>query len=123
MGTDPLYAVGQTEGLEVMERRGATILSTTDAIPQGTLVTVPSAPTSGTTGTAPVVAVDNKSRWTDPLFLLTFITSLGSTIAAIVDVLPVSGPISWRATIPKIMFAIINGVAAFLRTQINSVMK
>jgi hypothetical protein len=37
------------------------------------------------------------------------------------DLIPSAGDINWRLTIPKIVFAILNGIAAFLRTQINSV--
>jgi hypothetical protein len=69
------------------------------------------------------VAVNTRSKWGDPIFLLTAITSLGSIATAVFDVLPSSGPIDWRVTAPKVIFAIINGIAALLRTQINSVTK
>lgn len=111
------------DGKPIEERRGVTPIGDTGSVPEGTMVTVPSAPPRGGVGTAPVVAVNTRSKWSDPIFLLTAVTSLGSTVTAIVDVLPSSGPIDWRATAPKIAFAVINGLAAFLRTQINSVTK
>lgn len=105
------------------ERRARTPIDTTDGLPEGTMVTVPAAPATGGSGDAPVVAVNTKSKWSDPIFLLTFVTALGSVAATVFDVIPATGPIDWRVTAPKIVFAVINGIAAFLRTQINTVTK
>ena len=85
------------------------------------MVTVPTAPPTGQAGLSSIVAVNSKSKWGDPVFLLTAISSFGSMVAAIVDVIPDTGDIHWRSVTPKIIFAVINGVAAFLRTQINTV--
>ncbi len=104
------------------DRKASPVGSTGD-VPAGTLLQVPSAPLTGTTGSAPVVAVNTVSKWRDPVFLLLFVTSLATTFTAVMDVIPSAGDIDWRLTAPKIVFAILNGVGAFLRTQINSVTK
>jgi hypothetical protein len=81
------------------------------------------APATGKSGSAPVVAVNTVSKWKDPVFLLLFVTGLSTTFTAVMDVIPSAGDIDWRLTAPKIVFAILNGIGAFLRTQINSVTK
>lgn len=103
--------------------RKASPVSNTDCVPTGTLLQVPSAPQVGGTGTAPVVAVNTVSKWKDPVFLLLLLTGLSTTLTAVMDVIPSAGDIDWRLTAPKIVFAILNGVGAFLRTQINTVTK
>lgn len=108
----------------VIEDRRATPLGDTGSIPEGTLITVPSAPPTGKITDSPkIVAVNTVSKWKDPVFLLMTVTALGTTYTAVMDVIPSSGPIDWRMTTPKIVFAILNGIGAFLRTQINSVTK
>jgi hypothetical protein len=103
--------------------RKASPISNTDCVPAGTLLQVPSAPATGKSGSAPVVAVNTVSKWKDPVFLLLFVTGLSTTFTAVMDVIPSAGDIDWRLTAPKIVFAILNGIGAFLRTQINSVTK
>jgi hypothetical protein len=68
-----------------------------------------------------IVAVNTISKWKDPVFLLLSVISLATTFTAVMDVIPSAGDINWRLTAPKIVLAILNGIAAFLRTQINSV--
>jgi hypothetical protein len=106
----------------VFEERTPTPLGSTGSIPEGTLITVPSAPPVGKITDSPrIVAVNTISKWKDPVFLLLSVISLATTFTAVMDVIPSAGDINWRLTAPKIVLAILNGIAAFLRTQINSV--
>src|ERR1017187_2973575 len=52
------------------ERRTATAIGSTAGIPQGTLVSVPAVTPSGSTGSAPVVAVNVVSRWKSKVNIL-----------------------------------------------------
>lgn len=103
------------------ERRASTSAEDIKNAPEGTMVTVPKAAPSGGTVEYPFVGVRTKSKWADPVFLLTFVNALGSMATAIFEIVPEAGDINWRSVGPKILFAVINGVAAFLRTQLNTV--
>jgi len=115
----------------LLPQRATTNIESTNEVPSGTNITVPSAPTSGpipsvTPGAAekaPVVAANTVSKWLDPGFLLGVITFLAGAVPSIVDVLPSSGPIDWRVTWPKLLLAILGVAGSYIRQRQNTVTK
>lgn len=113
----------------LLPQRATTKIETTESVPAGTNVTVPTANPTGVVPTlprddgtsAPVVAVNTVNKWQDPGFLLGVVTSLTGLITSVVDVLPASGPIDWRATWPKLMLAVLGAAGAYIRTLKNTV--
>ena len=114
-----------------LPQRATTNIATTDSVPSGTNVTVPSAKSTGAVPTtahddsvsAPVVAANTVSKWKDPGFLLGVVTALTGLVTTIVDLLPASGTIDWRGTWPKIMLAVLGAAGAYVRTLMNTVTK
>jgi hypothetical protein len=112
-----------------LPQRAVTKIETTDSVPSGTNVTVPTAKSSGAVPTtahddnvsAPVVAANTVSKWKDPGFLLGVLSFLTGLVTAIVDVLPSSGVIDWRATWPKLMLAVLGAAGAYIRTLMNTI--
>jgi hypothetical protein len=103
---------------EFVERRGATALSTTEGIPQGTLVTVPTAPPTGSPGTGAVVAANTTHWYQDP----TFLTTAGGAVLALVPV--VAQAISqqtfdWKSFTGSCLLAL----GAYFRNRNNTVVK
>lgn len=111
--------------------RATTKIESTDSVPSGTNITVPTAKSSGAVPTsahddsvsAPVVAANTVSKWKDPGFLLGVLSFLTGLVTAIVDVLPSSGTIDWRAVWPKLMLAVLGAAGAYIRTLMNTVTK
>lgn len=114
-----------------LTQRAVTKIETTESVPSGTNITVPSAKPTGAMPTlphdestsAPVVGANTVSKWKDPGFLLGVITALAGLVTAIVDVLPSSGPINWQATWPKLMLVVLGAAGAYIRTLMNTVTK
>lgn len=102
----------------VIEERRATPIGDTSSVPEGTMVTVPSTPPTGGTGEAPVVAVNNVSKWTDPTFLLSSISSIILVFAdPLVTAFTSDKPINWRTLVAGCVLALV----AWSRTRSNSV--
>lgn len=100
-----------------LERRSATPILDTDNVPAGTMVRVPTAAPTGTAGQAPVVAVNNVSRWTDPTFLAAAGGALLALANPVVTALQAKGPVDWKGLAASCILAIV----AYLRTRSNSV--
>jgi hypothetical protein len=113
------------------DRRTVSLESSTNNVPQGTLLNVPSAPSSGpippmTPGAcekAPIVGANTVNKWLDPGFLLGVITFLTGAVTAVIDVLPSSGQIDWRVTWPKVALAILGFGGSYIRQRQNTVTK
>jgi len=105
---------------DLPERRGATAIGGTEGIPVGTLLTVPSAPPTGPTGSSPVVAVNNVSKWIDPTFLVSSISSALLIFAdPIITAITQKEPFNWRTFTAGCVLALV----AWSRTRSNSVTK
>jgi hypothetical protein len=112
-----------------LPQRATTKIETTEAVPAGTNVTVPTANPVGAMPTkandsstaAPVVAVNTTSKWLDPQFLLNALLCLGSVVVSALAVLPVNGPINWMVTGPTMFIAAYGALQTWLRTRTNTV--
>jgi hypothetical protein len=115
----------------LLPQRAVTKIETTEAVPAGTNVTVPTANPVGAIPTlprdastsAPVVAVNTTNKWLDPQFLLNVSLCLLSVVTAVISVLPSNGPINWIVTGPAMLFAALTALTSFLRTRTNTVTK
>lgn len=100
------------------ERRTASPIGSTAEIPQGTLVTVPSAPPTGSSGSAPVVAVQAVHWYKDPAFL----SMVGGGVLALVPVITDTlsqKSVDWR----YVALSAVSAIGAYLRNRTNSVLK
>lgn len=113
----------------LLPQRATTKIESVQEVPTATNVTVPTAtsgsamPTlpldSGTT--APVVAVNTVSKWTDPQFLLNAFLGLGGIVVSVIALLPAEGAINWRVTGPAMFIAAYGALQTFLRNRTNTV--
>jgi hypothetical protein len=96
-----------------------TMISSTVAVPQGTLLNVPSAQPTGITGTSPVVAVNTTLWYKDPQFVAAVGGALLALADPIVEALTTSGPFRWRGLIASCVLALV----AYFRKSSNTVVK
>lgn len=92
-------------------------VGSTEGVPAGTLLQVPSTSSTGPTGPAPVVAVNNLHWYQDPGFVAAVIGAFLAISDPIIEILVSNQPLHWR---PLIAGALL-GVVAWLRSRSNSV--
>ena len=100
------------------ERRAPTAIGSTDGIPQGTLVTVPTVPPAGNATIAPVVAVQTVHWYNDPAFL----SMLGGALLAIAPVLVEAfsqKTFNWRF----FTLSAVSALGAYFRNRTNTVVR
>lgn len=101
------------------ERRQPTAIGSTEGIPVGTLVTVPTAAPSGSAALGPVVAVSTTHWYQDSGFML----AAGGAVIAVGDpiaqALIQKGPIDWRTVSAGVLL----GLIAWIRNRTNTVVK
>lgn len=107
-----------TDVVAYPERRVASLVTSTDNVPQGTLLNVPSAPLSGSPGPAPIVAANTVHWYQDPVFISTVLGALLALEPVVEDALK-SQAFNWRS----FTLACISALAAWLRNRINTVLK
>jgi hypothetical protein len=101
------------------ERRGATAIGSTESVPQGTLVTVPSACPTGSSGTAPVVAVNTVIWYKDPGFMSAAGGAALALASPVVEVLTETQPFHWRPFLAGCILALV----AYFRNRANTVIR
>jgi hypothetical protein len=101
------------------EERRASPVGDTGSVPSGTMLTVPSAATSGPSGTAPIVAVNNVHWYSDPAFLSAAGGALLAISDPIIEALTSTGPFRWRPLVIGCVLALV----AYLRKTTNSVLR
>jgi hypothetical protein len=101
-----------------VEKRSATMISNTDAVPAGTLITAPTAPSTGSPGTAPVVAANTTHWYQDPTFIAT-------ASGAVLTLIPVAAQalqektFDWKSFTASCFLAL----GAYFRNRNNTVLK
>jgi hypothetical protein len=103
----------------MVEQRKASLVESTASVPEGTMLTVPSAPTSGGTGTAPIVAVNTVPWYRDPGFLSATGGALLALSDPVIEALKSGDSFRWRPFLVGCVLAIV----AYLRKTTNSVVK
>jgi hypothetical protein len=103
--------------IERREPAPQTMISSTSAVPAGTLLNVPAAPPTGATGTSPVVAVNSIPMWKDPQFVAAAVGAVLALADPIVEALTSTQPFRWRTLIASCVLALI----AYLRQKTNTV--
>src|SRR5476651_970059 len=98
------------------ERRGATQISDTADVPRGTLVTVPSTCPTGSSGAAPVVAVNTVVWYKYPGFMSAIGGVLLALASPVVDAITAS-EFHWRPLAVGCILAIV----AYFRNSANTV--
>ena len=99
--------------------RKASPISTTEGIPTGTIVNVPAVPSIGSSGTSPVVAVNNIHFWEDPGFLTAAGGALLSISDPVIAALTSTQPFHWRQFVAGCLLALV----AWFRKRSNSVVR
>lgn len=101
------------------EKRKASPIGDTSGIPAGTMLTVPSSPPVGSTGSAPIVAANNRHWWEDPAFMAAATGALLAIADPVLEALTSSDPIRWRSFAAGCILALV----AYFRKRTNSVLR
>jgi hypothetical protein len=101
------------------DRRTASLVVSTENVPPGTLLNVPSAPPSGAPSPAPIVAVNTTHWYQDAAFLSAATGALLALSEPIVQALQAKGAFNWRSFSLGCILAIV----AWLRNRTNTVLK
>lgn len=100
------------------ERRAVSLVASTGDVPQGTLLNVPSAPPTGPSGPAPIVAANTVEWYLDPVFISTAGGAVLSLVPVVVDALS-QKTFDWKSFVTAAILAL----AAYFRNNRNTVVK